>query len=245
MAGIEENVGARMIADAVEEHFEGGAVVEIFAGMDFEAEIDAGFIKGVENREPALGELVEGGFDEAGGALRPGIDVGPGERAGKGNVRFEAEIGGSPRRLQELLDGPRLALLRMAVKILGSEAVEHRVVSGMAGDKLALEMCREFRDGEFVARGDGLQIIAIRFAFGGALEIEEAGVPGRDLHGHVAEAGGPGADGIEGVEGRSICGELREEDARALDGFHVRAPNVCWIAALPRKIDEGVVLSYA
>lgn len=94
VAGVEENVCAGMIADAVEKHFERGAVVEIFTGMDFEAEVDAGAIEGVENGEPALGELVEGGFDEAGGALRPGIDVGPGKRAGEGDVSFEAEIGG-------------------------------------------------------------------------------------------------------------------------------------------------------
>ena len=92
MARVEEDVAARMIFHAVEEHFEAGAIVEIFAGVDFEAEVDADVVEFVEDRVPALGEFVEGGFDEAGGALRPGIHVGPGERAGEGDVRGEAEI---------------------------------------------------------------------------------------------------------------------------------------------------------
>lgn len=227
VAGVEENVGAGMIADAVEKHFERGAVVEIFTGMDFEAEVDAGAIEGVENGEPALGELVEGGFDEAGGALRPGIDVGPGKRAGEGDVSFEAEIRGSAGGLVELLDGPGLALLRMAVEIFWSETVEHGVVGGMAGDELALEMRREFGNGKFVASGDGLQIVAIGFAFGRALEIEQASVPGRDLHGDVTEICRPGADRVEGVERRIIRGKLREKNSRALHRFHGCAPAAC------------------
>ena len=53
-----------MLADAVEKHFEGRAIVEIFSGMNFVAEIDAGVVKGVENWEPAFREFVESGFDK-------------------------------------------------------------------------------------------------------------------------------------------------------------------------------------
>lgn len=171
VTGVEENVGAGMIADAFEEHFERGAVVEIFAGMDFEADIDADAVKGVKDGQPAFGQLVESGFDQAGGALRPGIDVGPGKRAGEGDVGFDAEIGGSARGKEELLDGPLLARggVGVACEASRSEACEESVVGGMAGNELALEVGGKFGDGKFVPGGDGLQIVAIGFAFGGAL----------------------------------------------------------------------------
>ena len=109
VARVEKNVAARMIFHAVEEHFEAGAVVKIFAGVDFEAEVDADFVEFVEDRSPAFGEFVEGSFDEAGGTLRPRIHVRPGERAGKCDVRGEAEILRGFRGMMELLDGPGLA----------------------------------------------------------------------------------------------------------------------------------------
>jgi hypothetical protein len=75
-----------MFADALQEHLEGDAVVQVLAGVDLEAEIDAGFVEGVEDRPPAFGKLVEGRVDEPGRALGPGIEVGPGEGAGERGV---------------------------------------------------------------------------------------------------------------------------------------------------------------
>ena len=77
VARIVEEVAARVIVEALEKHFEGDAVVEIFAGVDLEAEIDVGFVEGVEDGAPAGGQFVEGGLDEAGGTLRPRVEVGP------------------------------------------------------------------------------------------------------------------------------------------------------------------------
>ena len=245
MAGVEEDVGARMIADAVEKHFEGRAVVEVFAGMDFEAEIDASFVKGVENGKPALGELVEGGFDQTGGTLRPWIDVGPGERAGKSDVGFDAEIcearaaRGAARRPTF---GGRRNWHRQEGS--GSEAVKDRVVGGMTGDELALEMRREFGDGKFVAGGDGEDFVAVGRAFGGTLQIEEPRVPGRNLHGYVAEARSPRADGVEGVEGRRVERTAREK-CPGLGWSSLVRPGAWRTELLAIKIGEGVVLSSA
>ncbi len=74
------------LLDALEEHLEGHAVVQVLAGMDLVADVDAGFVEGVEDRAPAPGQLVEGALDQAGRALRPGIEIGPGERAGEGGA---------------------------------------------------------------------------------------------------------------------------------------------------------------
>lgn len=223
VAGVEQNVGARMIANAIEEHFESSAVVKIFAGMNFEAEVHAGLIKGIEDGEPAAGEFIEGGFDEAGGTLGPGIDVGPGKCAGESDVGSDAEIFGSAGSEEKLLDSPFLAGGRVGVtgESGWSKAGKKRIVGGMAGDELALEVSGEIGDSELVAGGDSAKVIAVCGAFRGALEIEEAAIPGRDLHGGKTESGGPGANRVEGIKRRSVRSELREKDAGAFDGLHV------------------------
>ena len=58
--------------------------MQVFARMDLVADVDAVLVGMVEDRLPALGELVEGGLDQTGRTLRPGIDEGPGKRAGEG-----------------------------------------------------------------------------------------------------------------------------------------------------------------
>ena len=77
VARIVEEVAARVIVEALEKHFERHAVVEIFAGVDLEAEVDVGFVERVKDGAPASGQFVEGGLDEAGGALRPRVEIGP------------------------------------------------------------------------------------------------------------------------------------------------------------------------
>jgi len=59
-------------ADALEEHLEGRAVMQVLAGVDLVADIDALGIEGVEDRAPALRQLVEGGLDQARRPLRQG-----------------------------------------------------------------------------------------------------------------------------------------------------------------------------
>jgi len=83
VAGIEENVAARMIVYALEEHFEGDAVVEIFAWVDFEAEVDVGFVEDVRMGRQRAASSFEGGLDQARRALRPRVKIRPRERAGE------------------------------------------------------------------------------------------------------------------------------------------------------------------
>ena len=114
MRRVVVDAAALVPADLVEEALVGRAVEEILAGMQLEANVDADLVVHVEDRPPAPGELLERGLDQIGGPRRPGIEERPGERAGEGHVRVEAEIAAGPRPELDLLDRPFLALLRVA-----------------------------------------------------------------------------------------------------------------------------------
>src|SRR5260370_41088391 len=55
-------------------------------------------------------------------------------------------------------------------------------------------------------------------------QINQARVPGGDLHAPIAERGRPAADRIEGVERRLVADKLREVDGGSLDRFHSPLP---------------------
>src|SRR6202022_217055 len=60
----------------------------------------------------------------------------------------------------------------------------------------------------------------ISFAFGGAFQVEEACVPGWDLHALVAQTAGPARDIFQIVKRSGIAGELGQKECRAFDRFH-------------------------
>src|SRR5437773_10789186 len=68
--GIVQQVAALVTAHALEEHLERHAVVQILAGMDLEAGVDAVFLEHVENRTPAPRQLVKRRLDQTGRPLR-------------------------------------------------------------------------------------------------------------------------------------------------------------------------------
>ena len=114
--------------------------------MNLVADVDAGGVERIQDRTPAARQLVERSLDQAGGPLRPRIQIRPGERAGERRVRLEPEMLRSARGLEHLLHRPLLPRLRIAAHLLGREAVERFVVRGMHGDQLALQMRRELGD---------------------------------------------------------------------------------------------------
>src|SRR5215469_15669081 len=109
VARIKQDVAAPVSGDTVEKHFKADTVVEIFAGMDFKAEIDAGLVECVENGLPTFRQLVKCSVDQAGGTLRPWVDVGPSEGARKCDMRSEPKIGRSFGSMAQLFDRPLLA----------------------------------------------------------------------------------------------------------------------------------------
>jgi len=75
---------ARMIADGGQELLERFAVENVLAGVQLKSNVDARFVEGVKDGGPTATKLLEGRFDEVARTLRPGIAIGPGERAGEG-----------------------------------------------------------------------------------------------------------------------------------------------------------------
>src|SRR5262249_5183226 len=83
VARIVQNVGAFVIADSSQKSLEGCAIVEIFAGMQFEARIDAGFFECVQDRQPAAAQFAECLVDETCRPLRKRIKKRPCKRTRK------------------------------------------------------------------------------------------------------------------------------------------------------------------
>jgi hypothetical protein len=133
---------------------------------------------------------------------------------------IEAEIAAGARRELDLVNRPFLACLRLAADFRGGEGVEGIVIGRVDRDELSLEMGGKLGDFDAVPGGSALQFIAIGLALGRLPEVDQARVPGGNLHSLVTERRRPAADRIEAVEGRLVADELRQVDRRSLDRFH-------------------------
>jgi hypothetical protein len=205
----------------LEEHLERHAVMQVFAGMDLVADVDAVGIGMVEDRRPAAGEFVEGGLDKAGRALRPRIDEGPGERAREGRMRLDAEMLRRRQRHLHLLDRPFLPRLRIAAHFGCRKTVEGFVIGRMHGNQLALQMGGKLGDLDAVLARHAGELVAIILRRRRLLQVDQLARPGRHLHALVAGLGRPFGNRIPGIERGGIARELPEEQPGALDRFHV------------------------
>ena len=185
--------------------------------MKLVADVDASVVERVEDRLPALRQFLEGRLDQSGRALRPRIDIGPGERAGKRDVRRKAEVARRLGAFHHLVDGPFLPLGGLAVHLLGREGVERFVIGRVDRHQLALQMSRELGDLDAVARRRSLELVAIGLRRRRLGEIEQPSVPGWNLDALVSEPGRPFAHRRETVERRGVSGELRQKNRRSLD----------------------------
>jgi hypothetical protein len=173
-----------MVADALQEHLEGDAVMQVFARMDLVADVDAAVLGMIEDRPPAPGQLVEGGLDETRRPLRPGIDIGPGQRAREARHRIDAHVLRGLERHLDLLDRPFLPRLRIAAHLRRRKPVEGLVIGRMHGDELALQMGRQLGHLDAVVARDALEFVAIVLRRGRFLKIDQAPVPARHLDPH-------------------------------------------------------------
>jgi hypothetical protein len=110
--------------------------------------------------------------------------------------------------------------LRLAAQLRRGKAVERRVVGGVHGHQLALQVGRQLRHLEASLGQGALDLVAVGLALRGLLEIEQAAIPTRDLQPLEAERRGPVGDRRQAVERRSVAGELGEKDGRPLDRLH-------------------------
>ena len=214
-----------MVADALEEHLVGHAVVQVLARVDLVADVHAGAVERVEDRAPTFRQLVERLFDQAGRARRPRVEIGPGQRAGERRVRRQAQIRRRLGRVQHLLHGPLLARRRIAAHLGRGEAVEAGVVGRVHGHELALQVGRQLGDLQPVLRQRALHFVAIGLALGGVLQVEQAGRPS-SASGCPCSLGRRPSFAIEssvsnGAVSPANCGQ---ENGGPLDGLHVLSP---------------------
>ena len=215
MRRVVDHVAPRVPVHPFEEHLEGRAVEQVLARMDLVADVDAGLVRGVEQRPPAPRQLVECGIDQPRRPLRPRIDERPGQCAREGRHRRQAHASGRLDRQAHLFVRPLLPRLRVAPHLRRGESVEHRVVGRMDGDELPLQMGRELGDLDPVGPRHAHELVAIVLRRRRLLEVDQPAVPGRHLHAEVAKPGGPLGDRVPRVERRRVAGELRQETAPA------------------------------
>ena len=220
VAGVVEQTGALVAVHAVQKHLVAHAVVQVFTGVNLVADVHARMVKRIQDRLPALGQFVKRGLNQTGRARRPGIQVGPGQRAGEGHVRGQPQIGRSLGRQHHLLDCPLLPQRRVAPHLGRGKAVKARVVGRVHRHQLALQMGGQLGDLQPVASQNALYLLAIGFALRRLLQVKQARVPTRNLHPLVAQTRRPGGNRIQRIEGRGIPRKLGQKNSRSFDGFH-------------------------
>src|SRR3954452_4450547 len=119
----------------------------------------------------------------------------------------QAKTAGCTRGLHQLIDRPRLPRRWIAAHGNGSEPVKCFVVRRVHRDQLTLHVRGQFRELNASLRQRTPHLLAVCAAFGSAIEVEQAPVPGRDLHALVAECASPARDVLQAVEWRSIASE--------------------------------------
>ena len=200
--------------------------------MHLVAEVHPGLLVGVEDGPPAPGQLVEGLLHKAGGTLGIGVEVGPGQGAREGDAGGQAHPAGGLGAHQHLVHRPGLAGLGIAAHGGGDPAVEHLVIGRVHRHQLALHVGGQLGDLQAEVGQHALDLVAVGVALGGELQVEQAPVPGGDLHALVPHVRHPAADGRQAVERRLVPGELGEEDPRSLHGHSPNA--LCFAAKLAR-----------
>src|SRR6218665_1266676 len=70
---IIEQAGPRVIVYFFEEHFVGGTIEQIFARMDFIANIHTAFIEIIQDGQPSFPKLPDPFFHQTCRSLRPGV----------------------------------------------------------------------------------------------------------------------------------------------------------------------------
>src|SRR5271165_16094 len=83
----------------------------------------------------------------------------------------------------------------------------------MHRDELTLQMGGQLGEHDAGLRQGAPDLVAIHFAVGSAIEIEQPPVPGRDLHALVAKRGSPTRNAPQTVERQGIAGKLGKKNS--------------------------------
>ena len=220
MAGVIEHIAARMVIDPLQETLKCHAIMQVFAGMDFVADIHALLVKNVQQRSPAPGQFIEGLIEKRLIMRRPRIKIRPRQRAGKGGVRLEPQTRRSHRRLAHFLDRPLLARLRVTAQRGGRKRVKGLIISRMDGHQLSLKMSGQLADRQALFRQYAAHLIAVALTCGGAFNVENRRMVAGDLQCLIAQTCGPLRHALQGIKRRLRADKLRQKNARSFNGFH-------------------------
>src|SRR5258706_16375922 len=73
MGGVVQNMHTWMIAGGRQEAFEGDTVMQVFTRVNFVSQVNAIFVRFIEQWPPAFGQLLKAQFYQSRGTLGPGI----------------------------------------------------------------------------------------------------------------------------------------------------------------------------
>src|SRR5713101_4902718 len=90
----------------------------------------------------------------------------------------------------------------------------------MHRDQLALQMSGELGEMESVSDQGIEHLFTIGLALCGQLQVEQAAVPGWNLHALVAQTAHPLRDILQTVKRSRVTGKLGQKNCRALDSLH-------------------------
>ncbi len=222
VAGIVEDLRARVMVDEGQESLEGGAVVQVLAGMELETQLDAGTVRLVEQWAPAPRQFVEGACDQPRGVWRIRIKERP---------RQAARERHDPRHAQRV--GPRdgaaqiplrlaLARLRIATDCRRRQRIHHLVISGMNGQKLPGAVRGNFADRETRAGDNGLDR-SDGLGLGQRCQVGQACVGHRNLQCLEVQSSRPLCKATERIERSLRSDELADEQSRAENSFWLHA----------------------
>ena len=215
--------------------------------MQFETGVHTSLVKRIQNRNPTAGQFREGLVDKACGPLRPRIEIGPGQRAGKCRVRGQPEVAARSRCPAQLLHCPFLAALWIQTR--RREALQHGVIRGVTGYQLPLQMRRQLGHFESGRANHSSNVVAVGLALGGLFQIEQARIPSGNLHTRKSQTCGPARHVLQRVERRRIACKLRQKDSWSFNRLHCRLSRrvshprrVCVVAPVRETTNQEVPL---
>jgi len=198
--------------------------------MDLEAQVHAAGVEGIQDGAPAAAEFGEGFFHQPGRALRPRIEIRPGQRAGERGMCGQPQALAGLGRQQQLLHRPGLAGGRIAALVRRRKAVEQAVVGGMDRDQLALQVGGQLGDLQAMPGQHAGDVVAVRLAACRLGQIEQVGRAGRYLYARIAQPRGPAGQRVQPIKRRCVADELRQEQRWTLERFQEDSPSMQSIA---------------
>ena len=113
MARVVQHVAARVVIHLRQKALEGHAVVQVFTGVNFVAQIDAMLVKAVQEWPPAASQFVKRLIQQQRVMRRPRVEVRPRQRPGEGGMRLQTQTRRRPRRIFYVLNRPLLTRRRV------------------------------------------------------------------------------------------------------------------------------------